>query len=410
MTRFTWQKLSLIERVHWLRYVLPPLLAVVVVLYQLQVARRLAENYGHPIHYAVEIGFYSLVGPAVSWFTLVWVERRLIEQKRLERQVQARTQQIASLTAVSADAILSLDRQGNIASWNQGAARLFGYSAKEIVGQPLSLLLPEATQLQQQGTVQNFETAARAQDGRSITVDLTQTQLTAGDVGMPVSLIIMRDVTARREREAVLEEERARIARDLHDGVAQTLYFLALKADLARQQISQSPEQAEADLRDLGQKARQVIREVRRTIFALRPLSWADGGFLPALRQFVAGFAEQVGWQAEVAIAEACAIAQRLEPTLFRLVQESLNNVAKHAEASQVWISLCPAGDGRTLILTVRDNGRGFDPEAINGNGLGLGQMKARVAAVGGEFRLESQPGAGTTISANLPLPGGTHA
>ncbi|MFQ5645280.1 MAG: histidine kinase, partial [Thiogranum sp.] len=302
MTRFTWQELSLIERIRWLRYVLPPVLVFVVVIYQLGVARALERNYGHFVHYSVEIGFYSLAGPLVTWLTLVWVERRLSEKERLERQVQARTQQLASLTAVSADAILSLDAQGRITSWNRGAERMLGCPASEMIGQPLTQLLPEAdtltARLQQHGVVQNFETTARTCDGRSLTVDLTQTRLAEADEALSVSLIIMRDVTTRREREAIREEERARIARDLHDGVAQTLYFLALKADMARQQMRQNPDQVTAELKTIGQTTRQVIRDVRRTIFALRPLDWSNGGFLPALRRFIKGFAEQVGWQA----------------------------------------------------------------------------------------------------------------
>jgi PAS domain S-box-containing protein len=400
--------LPLIERIRWLRYVLPPALAIIVIIYQLVVAQTLERNYGHMVHYGVEIGFYSLVGPVVTWITLVWVERRLSAQAQLERQVQVHTQQLASLTAASADAILSLDTKGHVASWNTGAERLFSYSEIAIVGKPLSILLPEATQLQQRGAVQRYETMAHSKDGRTISIDLTQTQLAPADEHMPATLIIMRDITARREREAILEEERARIARDLHDGVAQNLYFLALKADMARQQLAPDPEQATINLREIGQKARQVIREVRRTIFALRPLTWSDGGFLPALHQFVTGFAEQVGWQTELEIDEGMSLPQRLEPTVFRLVQESLNNVAKHAEATHVWVSLCAEDTGRSFVLSVRDNGSGFDLATINRDGLGLEQMKARVSAVGGTFRLDSQPGNGTKVTAQLP--GDTHA
>ena len=287
MSRVPWQQTTLIERIRWLRYILPPVLVLVVILYQLGVAQSLERNYGHAVHYGVEIGFYSLVGPAVTLLTLIWVERRLQKQARLERQVQAHTQQLASLTAISADAILSLDDQERITSWNRGAERMLGYHENVILGQFLSQLLLDADELaallNKQGMVEGFETTAITSDGRRLTVELTQTRLVGVDEGSAASLIIMRDVTTRRERESIREEERARIARDLHDGVAQTLYFMALKADMARQQIREEPGRATAELKEIGRTARKVIREVRQTIFSLRPLDWSEGEFAPAL-------------------------------------------------------------------------------------------------------------------------------
>lgn len=408
MARLSWRQLSLIERVRRLRYVIPLVLVVVVVIYQLGIAQWLERNYGHVLHYGFEIGFYSLVGPAATLFTLIWVEHRLRERELLERQVQARTQQLASLTAISDDAILSLDSRGNVTSWNQGAEHMLGYTASEMLGQPLGELLPEAAilsdQLTKQRSVQALETIARAKGGRILAVELSQTRLTKVDKGSPASLIIMRDVTVRHEREAVREEERARIARDLHDGVAQSLYFMALKADLVRQQLENQPQQITAELREIGQTARQVIGEVRRAIFALRPLVWSAGDFAPALRSFVHGFVEQVGWQAQVDI-DKCAltIPTRFEPTIFRLVQESLNNVAKHAQAHQVRVSLYRDEPHEQLTVEIYDNGTGFDPQAIDQRGLGLQQMKARVASAGGQFQVTSRPGQGTTISAQFP-------
>jgi signal transduction histidine kinase len=167
--------------------------------------------------------------------------------------------------------------------------------------------------------------------------------------------------------------------------------------------MANNPDQSTADLREIGLKSRQVIREVRRTIFALRPLSWGDGDFLLALRRFVTGFAEQVGWQADVDIVEGCAVPRQHEPTVFRLVQESLNNVAKHAEATRIWVGLRPEEENGSLILTVRDNGDGFDPATISREGLGLGQMEARVSAVGGAFHFDSRPGEGTIVTAKMP-------
>lgn len=414
MTRFLWQQRSLIERVRWLRYVLPPTLVAIVILYQLGITQWLERNYGHGFHYGFEIGFYSLVGPAVTLFTLIWVEHRLRERERLERQVQARTQQLASLTAVSADAILTLDNKGRITSWNHGAKRMLGYVASMMLGQPLVELLPEADaladRLNQQGFVQAFETTALAANGRALAVELTQTQLTEVDEGSPASLIIMRDVTTRQEREAVREEERARIARDLHDGVAQTLYFMALKADNARQQFSQHPEQVATELEEIGRTARQVIGEVRRTIFALRPLDWGAEGFLPALRRFVFGFAEQVGWWVSFNVDEGnLVIPASLEPTIFRLVQESLNNVAKHAKATEIQVKLCYDETSEELMIKLQDNGAGFELPITNHHGLGLRQMESRVRSVGGNFRVITAPGKGTSITANLPVMGGYH-
>ncbi len=295
MRALAWRQMKLIDRVRWLRYILPPLLVLTVIYYQLGIAQALAINYGHAVHYSVEILFYSLTGPVVTWLTLVWVERKLREQQALEAQIQA----------------------------------------------------------------------------------------------------------AEREKAAVLAEDRARIARDLHDGAAQTLYFVALKTDVLRQRLT-GDDTAVTELRDMGQKIRQVIREIRRTIFALRPLDWPPGGFIPALRQFIDGFAEQTGWQTAVALDEAAPLPPQLEPVIFRLAQESLNNIAKHAGASQVWITL--AEENGRIRLTIRDDGKGFAPPEVNGGGLGMRQMSDRVTAVGGRFYVKSQPNQGTTITAEIPV------
>lgn len=402
------QRLSLVERIRWLRFVLPPILVVIVALYQLGVAQWLSEEYGHAVHYGFEIAFYSMTGPVATWLILAWVERRVREKEALEQEVRARTRQLASLTEASADAILSLDQSGRILSWNRGAERMLGYTADTVVGAGLDLFLSDAPelaeQLQAHGAVQNYDTEAVTRDGRLLNVNLTQTRLERN--GGSASLLIMRDVTTRREREAIIEEERARIARDLHDGVAQTLYFAALQADVGRQQLGQDRQQVAGTLHEIGDKIRAVIRDVRRTIFALRPLDWSEGSFLEALRRFAAGFAEQMGWQLHVEVApDLPSIPPRLQPTLYRIVQESFNNVAKHAQASNVWLTLRP-GAGRTIELVVRDDGAGFDPQEVEG-GLGLEQMRSRVRRSGGRLTVESAPARGTTVTATVPVDGG---
>jgi PAS domain S-box-containing protein len=406
--RETWQQLSLIDRIRWLRYGLPPLLILVVIIYQLGVAQALERNYGHVVHYSVEISFYSLTGPLVTWLMLIWVERRLLEKEALERQVQARTEQLASLTAVSADAILSLDAQNHILSWNRGAVHLLGYQAEHITGRPLSLLLPDTAVLQKRlaktGIVQNFETTAQQKNGRLLTVNLSQTSLPAVDHTTPASLIIMRDITARKEREAILSEERGRIARDLHDGVAQTLYFLALKGDMAQQQIAPHSEAVASEIKEMSRTARQVIRDVRRTIYALRPLDWVEGQFVPELQRFISGYAEQMGWKLNINLDSSITLPTRLEPTIYRLTQESLNNIAKHADANLVWITLSTNTTNSQIELIIRDDGAGFNAEAASQPGLGLTQMHARAKASGGMLIITSDASNGTIIKAYFPV------
>lgn len=410
MLPFPWQTKYLVDRVRWLKRVLPPSIAVIVVVYQLMVTRFLADQYGHLVHYSVEIAFYSLVGPIVTWITLAWVETSLIEKETLEKRVQSQAQQLASLTNASADAIISLDSTGNIMSWNLGAQHILGFAPNEIIGQPLSNLMVETSRLENllkaTGQVQNFETRAISKSGRSIKAELTFSKLGESDSDdLPVSLMILRDITARREIEAILEEERARISRDLHDGVAQMLYFIALKADLAYEQLSAEKEELANEQKEIGKKVRQAIREVRRTIFALEPLNWAEDGFITTLQNFITRFAEQVELEIEYEIdREAEKIPSQLQPTIFRVVQESLNNIAKHSSASRVVINLEYKESDAEVALEIRDYGVGFVLEENSAHGYGIMQMRQRVEAIGGKFKISSQKKQGSTVSVQLPL------
>ncbi|MBW8009618.1 MAG: PAS domain S-box protein [Chloroflexi bacterium] len=411
-----WRKSPLVERIQLLRYILPFTIAIVVIIYQLMIARTLADRYGHFVHYSVEIAFYSFFGPVVSWITLVWIEKSILEKEALENQVRTQTQQIANLASASMDAIISLDSHGRIVSWNRGAQRIFGYSAMEINGQQVDRLLLDASQLEERlqrvGLVQNFETKALAHDGRSVMVALTLSRLEdPNKINVPSTLLIMRDITARKEREAILEEERGRISRDLHDGIAQTLYFLALKADMGHEQVIDEPEKAEEALKEIGRETRRVIHEVRRTIFALQPLHWTEHDFLPALRKFIEKFGAQLDLQIELDVSENISqLPEQLEITLFRVVQESLNNIAKHAEANQVKIHLKHNSTPLEVALEIIDNGSGFEIEGNNRQGFGLEQMKRRVEAQGGIFNIERQKSGGSVVTTSLPIPGENHA
>jgi signal transduction histidine kinase len=223
------------------------------------------------------------------------------------------------------------------------------------------------------------------------------------------ALAIIRDISNRKAREALIEEERARIARDLHDGLAQSLYFLGLKLDYLRKRIDQGPDGIADELHTLKKTVQANIQDVRRTIFSLRPVELDKLGFGPAVEKFVTEFGEQT--RLEVALTMDIGeleLPPLLEPTFFRLIQEGLNNVAKHAQAKHIRLELF-ARMHDAARLTIRDDGIGFDVNSINTNNsahMGLRQMRERVQALNGQFTIASTPLEGTVLQAEIPLPG----
>jgi PAS domain S-box-containing protein len=426
----TWRKMPLADRIRWLQWRLPLALIVIVVLYQLGPARLVQQRFGHLVHYSIEIGFYSLVGPVVTWVTLAWIGRWLAEKEAAEQQARQWERHLASITEASADAIISLDNDWRIRSWNRGAETIFGYTANKIINQPFRTLLADESRaegeiaclssgLRHQGVVRDHELVCRTNSGQRVVVDLTQTQLRDDGGQVTGTSAVLRDITQRKEREEIVNEERARIARDLHDGLAQNLYFLALKTDLCRKLLDREPTRVNQELQTIKQSLQDGIQEVRSTIFALRPFDLRRLGFWRGTQQFVTAFGEQHELEIEFSVRGTKeGLPASLQPTVFRLIQESLNNVGKHAAARHVSIRLSlNQADG--VGLTIRDDGQGFDlsslaqaamtyengQEPANGyrSGLGLSQMRERVEALDGRFEVRSDVGHGTTVTAWLP-------
>ena len=205
--------------------------------------------------------------------------------------------------------------------------------------------------------------------------------------------------------ELAIGEERNRIAREIHDGVAQSLAFCAIKLDVVARQIIREPEKAVQDVQAASALLREQIREVRRSIFALRPIDLERYGLLETVQRYVFDFGEQHGVRVQLDVRGDVHLAPGDEAVVFRILQESLNNVAKHARASSVQVNLL---GGHQVCLSVQDDGQGFDPAQVSGRvssagGLGLTQMRERVESRGGTYRVDSAPGGGTRVEAQLP-------
>ncbi|MBP1468440.1 sensor histidine kinase [Candidatus Chloroploca sp. M-50] len=215
-----------------------------------------------------------------------------------------------------------------------------------------------------------------------------------------------RELASIAALEQAITEERTRIARDLHDGVAQSLAFLRMRIALWEDWLDQEPERLAEEFASVKATLRHQIEELRRAIFALRPMELSQLGFVAALRRFVADFAGQQDWELQLELSNLPPdLPHVLELAAFRFVQEALNNAAKHASAQHIAVMLKIVDDG--LQIVVRDDGVGFDPGAQaeqSGPHLGLRQMRERAAVLDGRLTILSRPGEGTEIRAWLPM------
>ncbi len=223
-----------------------------------------------------------------------------------------------------------------------------------------------------------------------------------------VSLAVRNADAYLQSEELAIAEERARIAREIHDGVAQSLAFAALKLDLVVRLLRRDPDEAEQELGRAKATIREMIREVRRSIFALRPVDLERYGLVETLRRYALDFGQQNDVGVELDVAPLAGLSMKTEAVLFRIFQEAMNNVAKHAKASSVHVALGPCGDD-AVELVVEDDGVGFDRTQVadrvtTAGGLGLRQMEERVTARGGRFSAVSLPGKGTRVQVRVPV------
>jgi signal transduction histidine kinase len=196
-----------------------------------------------------------------------------------------------------------------------------------------------------------------------------------------------------------LEQERTRVSRELHDEMAQQLAALRMELSLLQRAPGRSPSDQALPVPALVQRVDAIIRSIRELVTQLRPPA-LDGGLRPAIEWMAARFEQQTGIRCTLELAESEAFANPDAATMaFRVVQESLTNVRRHAHATSVRILLTAGPLGARLEIT--DNGRGFEPLRAT-SGYGLLGMRERVTALGGRLELLSSPGLGTTVRVTM--------
>jgi signal transduction histidine kinase len=204
-----------------------------------------------------------------------------------------------------------------------------------------------------------------------------------------------------RSRELSILEERNRLARELHDSVAQTRLGAAVTAEAALRSLDREDAGARGQVAQVAELVRSAVAELRALVFELRPADLEEEGLAPAIRKHADVLARVHGVRIEVDADCDRRLEPRTEQGLFRIAQEALGNAVKHANAQTVRVRLALANG--TLALRVTDDGRGFEPDAAARRGrLGLVSMRERADRLGGELVIESAPGAGTSVSLDV--------
>lgn len=348
---------------------------------------------------------------------------RDITGRLLAEQEHAR---LAALLDSAMDGIITVDEAQHIVLYNRAAEKIFGWPGEQALGQPLGKLMPERFRAAHSEHIRLFSatgvTSRRMGDGTVIhglrangeefPMDASISQLDTGQGKLYT--VILRDVTervrAQEERgvfaaavNAAREEEKTRVARELHDELAQSLTAVKMDTIWVRENFRTASDAAAAKLTEMLAMVDGMVASTRRIAADLRPLLLDDLGLLAAIEWLVHSFTQRSGVPCVLRADEDLELHEPHATAVFRIVQEALVNVAKHAEASEVSVTLTRLPD--RLVLVVQDNGRGFSVVAPRRpQSLGLLGLRERALLLKGRVAVDSSPGRGTRVEVELPL------
>lgn len=317
------------------------------------------------------------------------------------------------------DAIWAADSDRMFTYLSAGIEAMLGYAPEELIGRSSLIVMHESSrqafddgyrwQIEHPDGDQTYRVNLRHRDGHPVPVELH-------NIGTPVDgrygggTGSVREISERLRLEHEIEQqaadlaagrERAHLAQELHDSVTQALFSMTMTAGAARRLLEQGRPGVETKLDELSELARDALIEMRSLIFELRPGNLAEEGFEPALRKHVTAIQGRTGLIVRLDVDPALGrLPAALEGALYRIAQEAIHNVVKHAGAREVQVRVTRLpGEVR---MDVRDDGTGFEAQR-RGDGLGLPGMAARAERLGGKFSVASSPGRGTTVSVVMP-------
>jgi PAS domain S-box-containing protein len=357
----------------------------------------------------------------------------ITERKRAE----ALRSRLAAIVDSSDDAIFSKSLDGTILSWNQGAQKLYGYSPEEAIGQEVSLLFPphagNETQeimehIRRGELIKHHETIRVKKAGTPVEVSVTISPIRDASGRIVGGSSIGHDIGERKQMEAqqkqlykkvqmqerqlrdlasylqtARENERTSLARQVHDELGQSLTALKMDLSWLTKRIPGEQPALRAKAKAMSELIDQTVIRVRQIATQLRPGLLDHLGLVAAMEWQTQEFSERTDIFCELEIREKeLLIEDEAATQLFRVFQEALTNVARHAQASRVKIKMF--NERGMIILQIEDNGQGIQKNKVTSSkSLGLVGMRERIWALGGQFKIQGIKGKGTRLEVNIP-------
>jgi PAS domain S-box-containing protein len=338
-------------------------------------------------------------------------------QAALEALIESE-KRLRAILDTAVEGIITIDERGAVDSINPAAERIFGYTAAEVVGRNISMLMPEPFRSAHDHYIQNYLRTGQARiigigreviglrkDGRTFPMDLSVSEVRIGPRRLFTGMV--RDISERRQLEKeVLEataREQRRIGQDLHDGLGQQLAGIALMSNALAQALeSISPSHA-AQAARIAAHIREAIETTRNLSRGLAPVELSGTGLASALRQLAHNTQAMTGIECVFRCEHPVLIEDNLAAThLFRIAQEAVNNAVKHARARRIDIVL--NGLPERILLAVHDDGRGLPPNAARAGGSGLRIMQYRAGVLGASLAVQRADQGGTSVVCSLHL------
>ena len=346
--------------------------------------------------------------------------RHRIRQKQSAVALDDTEARLRAILATAVEGIVTINERGVIESFNLAAEKMFGYAAAEVMGRNVSVLMPEPHHGQHDGYLANYrgtghariigigrEVTGRRKNGVVFPMDLSVSEVKLADRRIFTGFI--RDITERKQLEKeileISEREQRRIGHDLHDGICQHLAGIELMSQVLEQKLERRSKNAAARAGEIAKNVRETISQTRALARGLSPVTLEAEGLMSALYELALNtgkiFRVACHFQCEPPVLVA---DQAVSTHLFRIAQEAVSNALRHGKnVRRVTIGL--VDEDKRIVLSVRDDGAGFPPEAVAARrkGMGLRIMQSRTGMIGGTLSIGNHPEGGARVSISVP-------